>query len=291
MITGANGHLGSRLANRLIEENIRVRAVVRSETAKIALLKKQPLLEVHVVDYRDESTLSTVAKDCDAIVHLVGILKESENSRYEDAHENATRALVAASTHAGINKIIYLSILGSHPQAHNACLASKGRAEEILLNGVDNSTVIRVPMVLGENDYASLALKKSAAQKLSLTFRAQSLEQPIYAGDVINAIYNTLIKANKGVFDLAGAESISRKTLIKRAAKKLGNTPMVISVPIALAKILAWALEQALKSPPITRTMLGVLDHDDNIDPHQTCAALGIQLTSLDETLNKVLGV
>lgn len=290
MITGANGHLGSRLAARLIEHNIRVRAVVRSETAKVALLKKQPVLEVHVVDYSDESTLSTVAQDCDAIVHLVGILKETESSRYKDAHENATRALVTASIHAGINKIIYLSILGSHPHAHNACLASKGRAEEILLNGVDHGTVIRVPMVLGEADYASLALKKSAARKLSLTFRAESLEQPIYAGDVINAIYNTLKTVNRGAFDLAGAESISRKTLIKRAAKKFGKTPWIISVPIALGKILAWGLEQAFKSPPITRTMLGVLDHDDNIEPHQTCEALGIQLTSLDETLNKVLG-
>ena len=39
-------------------------------------------------------------------------------------------------------------------------------------------------MVLGEDDYASYALKKNALSKLNFTFRKSSLEQPIYAGDI-----------------------------------------------------------------------------------------------------------
>ena len=48
--------------------------------------------------------------------------------------------------------------------------------------------------------------------------------------------------------------------------------------------------EKLLANPPLTRAMLGVLDHDDDIDPKPACDALGIQLTPLDETLLRCVG-
>ena len=36
--------------------------------------------------------------------------------------------------------------------------------------------------------------------------------------------------------------------------------------------------------------MLGVLDHDDDIDPRPACARLGLALTPLDETLRRCVG-
>jgi hypothetical protein len=53
----------------------------------------------------------------------------------------------------------------------------------------------------------------------------------------------------------------------------------------------AGLLEQFLGNPPITSAMLGVLDHDDNIDSAPTMKLLGMeQLTSLDAMLQAVLG-
>ena len=36
--------------------------------------------------------------------------------------------------------------------------------------------------------------------------------------------------------------------------------------------------------------MLGVLDHDDDIDPKPCCDRLGLKLTPLDETLRLCVG-
>ena len=41
------------------------------------------------------------------------------------------------------------------------------------------------------------------------------------------------------------------------------------------------------RTSPVTRAMLGVLDHDDRIDPQPACAELGLTLTPLDETLRR----
>ena len=41
---------------------------------------------------------------------------------------------------------------------------------------------------------------------------------------------------------------------------------------------------------PITRAMLGVLDHDDHIDPGAALSALGLSLTPLNAALRSCLG-
>jgi hypothetical protein len=52
----------------------------------------------------------------------------------------------------------------------------------------------------------------------------------------------------------------------------------------------AWLAERLLRNPPITPAMIGVLDHDDAVDPGAACARLGISLTPLDETLRRCIG-
>ena len=55
-----------------------------------------------------------------------------------------------------------------------------------------------------------------------------------------------------------------------------------------LGRLVARCLEWASDNPPMTCAMLGILDHDDNIDTGAIVQKLGITLTSLDETLQKI---
>jgi len=283
-ITGANGNLGVRSIVTLGVDQ--VRALVRSNRAKDDLLKKFPALDVRIVDYTDADSLRVAIEGCDVVVHLVGIIKETKFSSYVDAHERSCDALVAALPDT-VRSIIYLSIIGSQPHSKNICLASKGRAESILMAAPVDVTVLQVPMVLGEGDYASAALNRNASKTRAMTFRATSLEQPIYAGDVISAIIAAAQLGGTVRYLLGGPESLSRRALIQRAASLKGNTVQVISLPVGLGMVLAWIFEW-FANPPVTRAMLGVLDHDDQIDSHQTIDALGITLTPLDTMLSKV---
>ena len=217
---------------------------------------------------------------------MVGIIKEGAGATYRSAHEEATRSLLCAAREAGVGRIVYLSILGAHAASANACLASKAHAESLLLDSPIPSLVIRVPMVLGEGDYASRALTNQARRAFAFTFRAASREQPIYAGDVVDAILAGLgPDAPVGVIDLAGPRSLTRRELIAEASAVGTKT---LSVPVALGYALAWLLERVSANPPLTRSMLGVLDHDDDIDPAPGASALGIELTPLDDTLARI---
>jgi len=295
LITGANGHIGRRLIARLASVH-EVTALVRSNAAKERL--RGHGVDVAVVDYGDAAALTAAGRGCTCAVHLVGILKESSTSRYALAHEGSTAALLAAAHALPLERIVYLSILGADPASRNACLASKGRAEQMLRDSDTPTLTLRVPMVLGEGDYASQALARRLRAPLTILIRGDSLEQPIYAGDVVEAIVAALSgrDAVDAALDLAGPESLPRAALVNRAAAACDRGPRrCISLPLAPVLAAAWCGETIARllgrDPPVTRAMLEVLDHDDAIEPHAAAAQLGISLTGLDEMLRRCMAV
>jgi len=292
LVTGANGSLGRALIQHLQASGRTVRALVRSERAAATLRSLAPPPELAIVDWSDAPGLARATEGCDAVVHLVGVLKETPTQRYADAHEGTARALATAATHGSLRRIVYLSILGADLESGNACLASKARAEAILLAAPLATTVLRLPMVLGGDDPATWALRARARKSVVPLVRGgASLEQPIDARDVVACIAAALERPQLAgcVLDVAGPESLARRELVRRAASLLGNTPRFLSIPLALVRGFAALAERITASPPLTTAMLDVLEHDDRIDPKPACGALGITLTPLDDTLRRVV--
>lgn len=297
LITGANGQLGRRLIERLARCHppIRARAVVRSPGAAESLqgLSASARVETVVLDYRDEEALTEAARGCRYGVHLVGIIAESSKSRYEDAHQAASRALARAAQTAGLQRLVYLSILGADPDSSNPCLRSKGLAERILLESGTPTLILRVPMVLGPGDTTSGIVRAEArARLLPLAAGGRSLAQPIFADDVIEAIVAGTSRTDLDdvSVDLAGPESLPQRELIERAGALYGRRPRFVSVPRRALDWLAWLAERLMADPPFTRASLEVILADDDVDPEPARRRLGIQLTPLDEILRRCVG-
>ncbi len=296
LLTGANGHLGQRLLRYVAERpQLVARAAVRSERAARTLETLPPAArpEPVLVDYADTSGLARACEGCHSVVHLVGIIKESSTSRYRDAHEKSCSAIGAAAAKAGVKRIVYLSILGSDAASSNACLASRGRAERILLESSVASTLLRVPMVLAPGEPAARVLARQArANTVPLVRGGATRQQPIDAEDVIEAIAAAAAQDSDEdlSLDLAGPESLPHRELVRRAAALLGRRPRIVPIPFAAVWLFATLAERLSADPPLTRAMLGVLDHDDCVDPEPARRALGIELTPLDESLARCVG-
>jgi uncharacterized protein YbjT (DUF2867 family) len=297
-IIGANGHLGLKLISALQQQP--VKALVRSAGAArtVAAHIAEHQLEnvtIEVVDYHDTQQMEQALGGAGYLVHLVGIIKESAANTFANAHIQANQVLCAALAASDLQRLCHLSILGADDDSHNACLRSRAAAERILLDSGVATLILRIPMVLGGDDYASHALRKRAHASLNFSFRAGSLEQPIAASDVLAAILKDIDRTQQGaaiaaqLLELAGPQSLSRAQLYQRAAAAVGKRTHVISLPLWCGMGLAWLLEKLSARPPVTRAMLGVLDHDDNIDPQPAATELGISLTSLDATLRECL--
>ncbi len=288
-VTGANGNLGRRLLVQLLGAGHEAIAIVRSSPAAEQVQAAAPSADLHVVSYGDSSGLAQALAGATACVHLVGIIRETPNASFEDTHIAATEALLAAADAAGVQHIVYYSLLGADPESANRCLATRGFAEKLFIDSDIETTVLRVGMVLGEGDYAAAALSSRAGRAFNVAWRASSLEQPIYAGDLADATVHRLAVPAPGIHDIAGPESMPRAELIQRAAHVRGRRTRVVSLPIGLALALADVLEKVLTVPPVSRAMLEVLDHDDDVDPVRSEAALGVPLTSVSALLERVI--
>jgi NADH dehydrogenase len=299
VITGANGQLGQALLARLArlanEGHRSIRALVRSERARdtLASLDLPHPPEVQVVDYTSPSELEAALAGSEAAVHLVGIIKEAPGTRYFEAHEQTCHALALAANRTEVSRIVYLSILGSTPRSPNACLASKGRAENLLLDDRVAATVLRVPMVLGGDDPASASLRRQAkSRRVRLVAGGRTLQQPIDARDVVSAILSACASPDPGdlSLDAGGPECLSHRDLVLRAARLWDNEPVISSLPIGLARAGVDLLGKILSNPPVSGAMFDILQHDDRVDPALLRDALGIELTPLDRTLSDHVG-
>ncbi len=298
LITGANGNLGKKFL--LSKSGFEVCALVRSKKAEsdlINFITKNNIdgVEIVICDYLDLEEMRRLVKPCVYVLHLVGIIKEKGINNFDLVHRQTTRVLIDAIKGSKVKKICYISLLGSNERSKNTCFSSRGIAEKLFLNSGTPSLLLQVPMVLGEDDYASYALKKNALSRLNFTFRKSSLEQPIYAGDIIKAIEIDVTKCLKeessvnGIKILAGPNSLTREQLVKKTAELLKVNVKVISLPIFLGYTLARIFEVFSSNSPISSAMLGVLDHDDCIDPLPGSKELGIELTTLDKMLEKTM--
>jgi len=298
LVTGANGNLGKKFI--LSKGEVEVCALVRSKKAKddlMSFVQANDIQDVQIVkcDYLNKQVIKELARSCSYMLHLVGIIKENKDNNFDLVHKQTTKALIASIKGSGIKKCCYISILGAKEDSKNSCFSSRGFAEKLFLDSNMPSLILQVPMVLGEGDYACEALKKNALSRINFTFRKHSLEQPIYAEDIIDVInvdINRTLKGNhspSGIKALAGPTSLTREKLIMKVAKQLGANVKVLSLPLFLGYILARISEMLFSHPPITRAMLGVLDHDDDIDPLPSSKELGVNLTTLDKMLDATM--
>ena len=294
-MTGGNGQIALQLFDLLAQKGIAGRAIVRSDRAasRVAELPQAVRPDIRILDYRDTAALTEAAIHCRAIVHLVGILKEVEGTSYEDAHERTCEAVAHAASAQGVDRVIYLSIFGSRPDSTNACLASKGRAEQILSEGSVPSTLLRVPMVVGPDDPASRALRAQATKtRARLVGGGTTIQQPLDVRDLLSALVAAVEDRSERShsLDLGGPEALPHHNLVRKVGLLYGNEIEVSGIPLSVVRAFAGMMERLSKNPPITRAMLGVLQHDDRINNGAAQKVLDIELTPLDETLAHYIG-
>ncbi len=286
LVSGANGVIGRALLRHL-GPDVEVRAAVRSERAAESVRALGREAEIVLVpSYRAEYWCRAL-EGIDAVAHTVGILRESSRSRYLDAHEGSVAGLCEA---AGIRdlRVVYLSILGAERESTNPGLASKARAEDLLLEKLPQSLVLRFPMLLGAGDPASAALRARAKQSRAwLLGGGRAVDQPLDTRDAVAAIASGLRSLQPiGVLELAGPEPLPYRELLRRVAERVGGNPQISCVPGVASRAAAWLAERFLSDPPVTAAMLDVLLRDDAVDSAAAWRRLGFEPRPLDESLD-----
>lgn len=289
-VTGANSSVGlNLLAHISNHDELSVIAAVRSEKA-MASLPNSPQIDARIISYQDQDGLADTLEGVDCVVHLAGILIESKHSNYSSANVAATAAVVAAAKRAEVKYIVFISVIGAHPDSTNTYFRSKGLAEKLILDSGIGACIIRTSILLGPGTAGAEALFGMASQPNARVLGGGNYSmRPLDIDDLSKAILNSCQAQTEGatVHELAGPEPVLYRDLIRRAAKLMGGEIRLASMPIWLAKLGA-SISYRLKGGGITATVIDVITADEVILSNAD-KALGITLTPLQTTLEKIL--
>jgi uncharacterized protein YbjT (DUF2867 family) len=288
-VTGANSSVGlSLLAQLATVTDIGVIAGVRSATA-MQSLPAAPQIDARIISYADATELASSLQGADHVVHLAGILIEDKQTNYASANVDATAAAVAAAQHIGAKHFVFVSGIGADADSPNAYFRSKGEAEDIVRESGLSASIIRTPLLLGPHTAGGQAISSTASKDKPKTLGGGSYRtQPLDIDDLSKAILQCCRNPGPAVtlYELAGPESLSYRELLVRTAAVMGKTVEPGAVPIWLARLGA-ALTSRLRGGGINPTVIDVITADEVI-PVNADTALGITLTPLNSTLEKI---
>jgi len=216
VITGASGFVARNLRKYLSEKNIKLISISRNNF-------KQFKNELKIVSKNyDEKSLLPKIQNSDAIVHLVGIGKQSIKTDYDVVNVEFTKHIVNLSKKAKINKFIFLSGLGVSPNTSLGYFISKYKAERLIVNSGLNYTIFRPSYIVGKNDLFTKFLKKQIKKgKIEIPGSGTYSIQPIYINDVMKIIFQSVLqtKFRNKIIDLVGPDYITFEQYVKLFSK------------------------------------------------------------------------
>lgn len=112
-LTGSTGFVGKQILQDLLENNYHVRCIARKGSEqKIANYKERDIV---YGDITDANSLDGKLQGCDAVINLVGIIREfpGKGITFEKLHYEGTANLVRAARSQGVRRFIQMSALGA----------------------------------------------------------------------------------------------------------------------------------------------------------------------------------
>jgi NADH dehydrogenase len=149
-VTGGTGFVGSEVLRQLVAAGHAVRALVRpGSEGKLAV---HDGVEPCHGDATDPETLAGALTGCDAVIHLVGIIREfpSQGITFERLHVEATRNLLAAAKVQGVIRYLHMSSNGTGPTGTTGYHRTKWQAEEAVRAAALAWTIFRPSLIFGK---------------------------------------------------------------------------------------------------------------------------------------------
>ena len=210
-ITGANGFVAKNLRKFLSKNHIKVIAIARKTFQKHhteTVVYSKTLLE---------KGLQNKLRNCDALVHLIGIGKQSFKYNFED-NIDLTKNMIKTCKKSGIKKIIYISGLGVTKNSTSDYFISKYKAEQEIINSGVNYTIFRPSYIIGKKDYLSKFILKQIKKGIVIIPGSGKYHlQPIFVEDVAKIIVESIYekKFSNKILDLVGPEIIKFEDFVR----------------------------------------------------------------------------
>lgn len=253
-ITGGTGFVGGEIIRELLALGYRVRVLARHPECA-ADLKKNSHIEVVQGDALKPETLPAAMAGVKAVIHLIGIIAETSQVTFEQAHAEATRNVLAAAHQAGVTRYIQMSAAGTRIGARSRYHITKWKAEELVRQSGMDWTIFRPSLIYGydERDRLLNLLRRAISWPFDFiqlyTFPVlnggRALIQPVSVREVAHCFAHAISSeaAIGRTYELVGPIAFSWREMVIKVARALGKSLLPKKTPLALwTRLFLWVV-------------------------------------------------
>jgi uncharacterized protein YbjT (DUF2867 family) len=291
LVTGGTGFVGPKVVHALRARGHDVRALVRRPAGAGALQAWG--CELAEGDVTDPNSLGRAVQGCDAVVHLVAIIK-GPRQEFERVMVRGTGNLLAAAKTADVRRFVLMSALGTTEENRDLVpyFHAKWEMEHAVAGSGLEHVTFRPSFVFGK-DGGVLPMFIRQVRLAPLTPVVGTGEvrlQPIWVEDVAQFFAQGVDapSAANRLFEIGGPDVVTWNELYARIKKVLGVRRGTLHMPVGLVRAGAAVLER-LPGAPITRDQLTMLtEGGDNVcDDGPALTAFDVDLVGLDEQIRR----
>jgi uncharacterized protein YbjT (DUF2867 family) len=263
-VFGGTGFLGNFVVRELLGQGHQVVLLVHKKRAAF-----DEGVEVIEGDVLRPDTYSEVLRTCDAVINLIGIIKEQPGKvTFQMMHVEATKNILMLLQQSGPKRYLHTSALGVSPAPVSTYFETKLQAEVLVQQSVLDWTIFR-PSILW-HDESDFVKQLDTLIQLPLVTpvlgKGQTKFQIIKVEDVATEYVQILGDRSwfQKIIELGGPKVYTFSELLhQRELLKFGKTKPHLHIPIVLASI-AIRISEMLRIPmPLTYDQFKMLKVDN----------------------------
>ncbi|GIW25524.1 complex I NDUFA9 subunit family protein [Meiothermus sp.] len=287
LLIGGSGYVGSHLARHLLAQGHQVTVASRRGEGPLAGVRYV------MADAAKDEGLLEAAQGQEALIYLVGIIRE-RGQTFRQAHvEGVRHSLVAAKT-AGIRRFVHMSALGAARGTGSRYYETKAEGEELVQASGLDWTILRPSLIFGVGDEFFGGILKGLVTA-PIPFIPQIGDgsfvfRPIWVGDVAAAFEQSLQRPAtlQRSYNLVGPKEYTLRELLLLVRDTLGSRKPLLPIPLALMNLVV-PLISPLPFSPITLDQYRQLKMGNTADPTHMRKAFSLEERTLEVELPRIL--
>ncbi len=294
LVSGANGYIGLRLIQALLDGGHEITAVVRDRrrfpVANFGVGESR--LRVVEGDFLEAGSLRNLPDGADAAYYLIHSMGSGGDFALKE--EECAANFSEAAKARGWKRIIYLGGLAADDEPLSEHLASRRRVEERLRGSTVPLTALRASIIVGSGS-ASFEIIRDLAEKLPMLVTPRWVHtncQPIAIRNVLDYLTGILghPETAGASYDIGGPEVMSYLDLIKGYCEVRGLRRIFLPTRLLSPRLSSgWLCLLTSTSFPLARSLVDSLTHETVCHDEKIRQIIPLELLSYREAVERAL--
>ncbi|MBP6768540.1 MAG: complex I NDUFA9 subunit family protein [Reyranella sp.] len=291
-VFGGSGFVGRAIVRALAQNGYQVRVACRRIELAERIKTAGDVGQITILrtNLRVPASVAAAVSGSQAVINASGIAFQRGRQRYEAVHVAGARAIADAAKAAGVQRLVHISGIGADQRnSTNKYIRSKVDAEDAIIAGFSDATILRPSVVFGPEDamFNRMAQIAAKAPFVPVVGDGSAKVQPVYVGDVGAAAVAVLARPEtaRTVFELGGPRVYTYREIAALVLREIDRHKRIVGVPAGLMRIAGFFAE-FLPVPPLTHDQVDLLVTDNVARPGAPgLAQLGIAPTAAEAIL------